>query len=78
MEIDIANLRRDYRTRRLDHAALDPDPFRQFAHWFGEAIETQVLDPNAMSIASVGKWQLWVASLRVSFQTRSMGASWGL
>ena len=53
MEIDIANLRRDYRTRRLDHAALDPDPFRQFAHWFGEAIETQVLDPNAMSIASV-------------------------
>lgn len=53
MSIDIANLRRDYRTRRLDHSALDPDPFRQFEHWFAEAMETQVLDPNAMSIASV-------------------------
>lgn len=53
MSIDIANLRRDYRTRRLDHSALDPDPFQQFEHWFAEAMETQVLDPNAMSIASV-------------------------
>jgi pyridoxamine 5'-phosphate oxidase len=53
MDIDIANLRRDYRTRRLDHTALDPNPFRQFAHWFAEAMETQVLDPNAMSVASV-------------------------
>ncbi len=53
MSTDIANLRRDYRTRRLDPGALDPDPFRQFEHWFAEAMETQVLDPNAMSIASV-------------------------
>jgi pyridoxamine 5'-phosphate oxidase len=53
MTTDLANLRRDYRTRRLDHSALDPDPIRQFSHWFAEAMETQVLDPNAMSIASV-------------------------
>jgi pyridoxamine 5'-phosphate oxidase len=53
MTIDIANLRRDYRTRRLDDGTLDPDPFRQFAQWFAEALETQVLDPNAMSVASV-------------------------
>ncbi|MCL4791925.1 MAG: pyridoxamine 5'-phosphate oxidase family protein, partial [Gammaproteobacteria bacterium] len=53
MSIDIASLRRDYRTRRLDHTALDPDPVRQFSHWFAEAMETQVLDPNAMSVASV-------------------------
>lgn len=31
-----------------------------------------------MSMAKVGKWQLWVANLRASFQTRSIGASWGL
>lgn len=45
---------------RYDHAAgglrrrdLDPDPIKQFATWFNGAIEAQIRDVNAMSLATV-------------------------
>ena len=50
---DIADLRREYRMKPLTRKDLDPNPFRQFAGWFDEALETEAMDPNAMSIATV-------------------------
>jgi pyridoxamine 5'-phosphate oxidase len=50
----IAVLRRDYMLRGLDEADLDPDPFRQFALWFQETIDAQVVtEPNAMVLSTV-------------------------
>jgi pyridoxamine 5'-phosphate oxidase len=52
--VDLATLRRDYRTRPLGRDELAADPIVQFQQWFTEALDANVLDPNAMSIATVG------------------------
>jgi pyridoxamine 5'-phosphate oxidase len=52
--MSIADLRKDYRQARLDEADTDPDPIRQFAKWFDEALAAQVPEANAMSVATVG------------------------
>lgn len=52
--VDLANLRRDYRTRPLARSDLAADPVIQFQQWFAEALDASVLDPNAMSVATVG------------------------
>jgi len=46
-------MRRQYAQRSLDLADLRPDPCEQFDHWMREAIETQLLEPNAMALATV-------------------------
>ncbi len=51
---DLASLRQDYTLHSLDAADVDPDPFRQFHLWFGEAKAAEIDEPNAMSVATVG------------------------
>jgi pyridoxamine 5'-phosphate oxidase len=36
----------------LDEAHADPDPFRQFARWWDEVLKSEVLEPNAMTLAT--------------------------
>ena len=50
--LQLAEMRRNYAARALDLADLDANPFAQFDHWMREAIETQVIEPNAMSLAT--------------------------
>jgi pyridoxamine 5'-phosphate oxidase len=50
--MSIADLRRDYARARLDEADVSHDPFVEFARWFAEARDAQVLEPNAMSLAT--------------------------
>lgn len=38
----------------LDESDVAPDPFRQFEHWFSEAVKAQLPEPNAMTLATVG------------------------
>ena len=45
-------MRRNYAARSLDLPDLDVNPFAQFDHWMREAIETQVIEPNAMTLAT--------------------------
>jgi pyridoxamine 5'-phosphate oxidase len=52
---DIADLRREYSMKPLRREVLNPNPFSQFDHWFEEALKAEAMDPNAMSIATVGK-----------------------
>jgi pyridoxamine 5'-phosphate oxidase len=50
----IAAMRRDYMQRGLDEKDLDPGPFRQFARWFQEALDSKlVAEPNAMVLSTV-------------------------
>src|SRR6266568_1923018 len=52
---------RDPAASRYEHAAhglrradLDPDPIKQFSNWFTAAIEADICDVNAMSLATAG------------------------
>jgi pyridoxamine 5'-phosphate oxidase len=48
----IADLRNEYSRAALDEAHADADPIRQFAHWWDEAIKSQLPEPNAMTLAT--------------------------
>ncbi len=50
---DLANVRREYCTTSLRKGDLDTDPIQQFDRWFEEALNAKVMDPNAMSLATV-------------------------
>ncbi|MGQ0737307.1 MAG: pyridoxamine 5'-phosphate oxidase [Acidobacteriota bacterium] len=47
------DLRREYASRALDDTGVDADPVTQFRQWFSEALEADLLDANAMSLATV-------------------------
>jgi len=51
---DIANLRRDYGRAQLRREDLDANPFAQFKRWLDEALASELVDANAMSLATVG------------------------
>lgn len=53
--IDVAALRKEYSLRGLRRAQLHDDPFAQFEQWFQEAVQAQLLEPNAMSLATANK-----------------------
>lgn len=46
--------RSEYTRGELDPAQLKPNPFDQFALWLGQAMNGGVIEPNAMSLATVG------------------------
>jgi pyridoxamine 5'-phosphate oxidase len=46
--------RSEYKRGALDRAELKASPFEQFAVWFAQAIEANVIEPNAMSLATTG------------------------
>ena len=51
----LADLRREYASRALtEHDALD-DPIQQFSLWFGEALKSELLDTNAMTLATASR-----------------------
>ncbi|MGH7628086.1 MAG: pyridoxamine 5'-phosphate oxidase [Gemmatimonadales bacterium] len=50
--MSISDLRREYAAARLDEAEVDPDPLSQFAHWFNDAHRAELLEPNAMTLAT--------------------------
>ena len=48
----LADLRRDYASRALDENDAHSDPIQQFTLWFDEALKSQLLDVNAMTLAT--------------------------
>jgi pyridoxamine 5'-phosphate oxidase len=50
----IADLRKDYKLASLGKRDLAADPFTQFKKWLDEAIATEVPEPTAMNLATVG------------------------
>lgn len=51
--MDLFSLRREYMSQGLRRADLASDPVSQFARWFDQARNTDMLDPNAMVVATV-------------------------
>jgi len=52
---DLAKMRRDYASTTLEEATAARDPLEQFRTWVNDAIRAEVLDPNAMSLATCGE-----------------------
>jgi pyridoxamine 5'-phosphate oxidase len=52
--MNIADLRKSYEKAELSESASHADPLKQFAQWLNEAIQGEVPEPNAMTLATVG------------------------
>ena len=50
---NLAEIRKEYSKATLDISNVKSDPIHQFTKWFDEAIEAKVLEPTAMSLATV-------------------------
>ena len=51
---NIADLRKSYERAELDEKASEANPLRQFDLWFHQALDAQLPEPNAMTLATVG------------------------
>ncbi len=51
--MDLGALRQEYTQADLDESSVDPDPFKQFEQWFEQAVKSELLEPNAMSLSTV-------------------------
>lgn len=50
----IASLRKSYERAELNESASSADPMQQFDQWLKEAINAEIPEPNAMTLATVG------------------------
>jgi len=50
----LAELRKSYERAELDEAASAADPIAQFRLWLQQALDAQLPEPNAMTLATVG------------------------
>jgi len=50
--MNLAELRQQYALESLSETDVHPDPMVQFAAWFDEALNSQLLEPNAMTLAT--------------------------
>jgi pyridoxamine 5'-phosphate oxidase len=51
---NIADLRKTYGRAELDESASAAEPIQQFELWLQQALDAQLPEPNAMTLASVG------------------------
>lgn len=51
---DLARLRRSYERAELDETHSASTPLVQFEHWLHEAVTSEVAEPTAMTLATVG------------------------
>lgn len=52
-EQEIQKLRLDYTKHSLDVTDVDQNPLKQFKRWFQEALDSDVMEPNAFNLATV-------------------------
>ncbi len=50
--MDISAIRREYMSQGLSHQDLKDNPIDQFEVWFEQACNADILDPNAMTLAT--------------------------
>lgn len=52
MASSIADIRKEYRQHSLTEQDADANPFRQFDTWWQEALNSEIDEPNAMTLAT--------------------------
>ena len=51
--MDLSDFREEYSAKGLHRKDLENHPLDQFEHWFAQAVELEIHEPNAMSLATV-------------------------
>ena len=49
---NLADMRRNYSLKSLDESSVKQNPFDQFEIWFSEVLNSEILEPNAMILAT--------------------------
>ena len=52
---DLSELRKSYELNELDEGSSASEPLVQFKAWLDQALDSQVPEPNAMTVATVGE-----------------------
>ena len=52
--MNVADRRREYTRETLDETAVAREPLDQFRRWFDEALASELREPTAMALATVG------------------------
>ncbi len=52
--MNIGDMRKSYERAELDESSVLGQPMQQFDQWLNEAIASQIPEPNAMTVATVG------------------------
>ncbi len=55
MDKTIADLRQDYTLEGLSETEVNSNPFTQFQQWFDQVLSADILEPNAMTVATTTK-----------------------
>jgi pyridoxamine 5'-phosphate oxidase len=55
MGMQIADIRKDYRLQTLDEAEVAVDPIQQFGVWWQEALQSEIVEVNAMTLATANE-----------------------
>ena len=63
MAVDLTNLRKEFRQNGLNRSELDDDPFKQFSLWFSQAIKLGIVEPSAMSLATVDENEIGIRTV---------------
>jgi len=55
MNKNIADIRRDYSLRSLNEKNIDANPINQFKKWWDETLHSEIIEPNAMTLATASQ-----------------------
>ncbi|MBD0331189.1 MAG: pyridoxamine 5'-phosphate oxidase [Chitinophagaceae bacterium] len=55
MPFNIADLRKEYSSQSLLETDVAQDPLAQFEKWWMEAVNSQIIEPNAMTLATASR-----------------------
>jgi pyridoxamine 5'-phosphate oxidase len=50
--MSIGDIRKDYQLKSLTESDVDPDPLKQFEHWWQDALHAKIEEVNAMTLAT--------------------------
>ena len=55
MKTSVADIRKDYKQHSLNESDIASDPFVQFEHWWQDAVNSEIDEVNAMTLATATK-----------------------
>ena len=67
MAVDLTKLRIELRKRGLSRSNLDNDPVKQFSLWFTEAIDSGIVEPSAMTLATTDESEIGIRTVLLKY-----------
>ena len=67
MAVDLTKLRMELRKNGLSRSELDEDPVKQFSLWFTEAIDSDIVEPSAMSLATTDESEIGIRTVLLKY-----------